>query len=212
MVKMGNKIDEGVIKFQFNLKKSSPIAEEHYNELEKWRALFFRMSLIGEYPIEKLGYGNLSRRINSSDEFLITGSQTGHLSNLDGHHYTKINKCNLDKMSVEATGPITPSSETLTHHVIFSCNHKINYVFHIHNKEMWDFLLKDSQSLKTPQNISYGTKEMAEIVKDLIQDKISGIIVMEGHADGIISFAESSEQAAKIILDTHKLVKQKSDA
>jgi hypothetical protein len=36
--------------------------------LEKWRALFFKLGLIGEYPIEKVGFGKdrKSTRLNSS--------------------------------------------------------------------------------------------------------------------------------------------------
>lgn len=201
-------IDEGVIKFKYTLKRSGALAEEDYLEIEKWRGILFRMGLIGEYKIEKVGYGNLSKRfVTGKDEFIITGTQTGKYANLDGSQYTKIVKCNQEKMSVEAIGPIAPSSESLTHYAIYEKVSHINYVFHVHHPQMWQFML-DQHLDASPKDIDYGTKEMADFAAKLIGQKESGIFVMAGHQDGIISYGHTAQEAGKILLDTLKNSRQ----
>lgn len=196
-------IDDGVIKFKFQLKKSLPIEEDLFIDIEKWRAILFRMSLIGEYLPEQIGYGNLSRRLNSHHVFIITGTQTGKYSNLTGNQYTKVTKCDLNKMSIEASGPTAPSSESLTHYAIYQSSPHINYIFHIHSKELWDYMLANGHP-KTDKSIKYGTKDMADAAKQCIQGKDSGVFVMEGHEEGIISYGRSAEEAGRAILDLIK--------
>jgi hypothetical protein len=201
---MSNIPKEGVIKFKFNLKITKPIEECLYLKLEKWRALLFKMNLIGEYPIEKVGYGNLSMKIsNTLNEFIITGTQTGKYPHLDGSQYTRIIKCDLKKMTIDALGPIAPSSETITHHAIYNNCPQIKVVFHVHHKELWKYMLNNDFD-KTPKNVDYGTQEMAEAAKSCIGKKNSGIFVMAGHDEGIVSYGSTVEEAGKIILDTLK--------
>lgn len=199
-------IDDGVIKFSYGLKKSLPLKEEEYIELEKWRTILFRMGLIGEYEIEKVGYGNLSKRLDKNNQFIITGTQTGKFSNLNGNHYTKILKCSLEKMTVQAQGPIAPSSESLTHFAIYQQSSHINFVFHVHNTQLWNYMITQNMDA-TPDYISYGTEEMAKYTSDITSNKKSGIFVMKGHQDGVISFGETAEEAGKIILDTFKKIR-----
>ena len=201
---MTKKLDEGVIKFKFTLKKAPPLDEGSYIELEKWRVILFKMKLIGEYPIEKVGYGNLSRKITGTDnEFIITGTQTGKFSNLSGLQYTRVVKCNLAKMNVEAAGPTAPSSESLTHYAIYNACPHINAIFHVHSKELWQYMI-DKGMDATSESISYGTTQMATEAKKCIGNKKSGVFVMKGHEDGVISYGTSIEEAGKIILDTFK--------
>lgn len=195
---------EGVIKFKFNLKVAPSIEEKLYIKIEKWRAILFKMSLIGEYPREKVGYGNLSTKIDQlTNQFIITGTQTGKYPHLNGSQYTKITKCDPKKMTIDAIGPIAPSSETITHYSIYENCPQVGVVFHVHNKELWNFMLKNDFD-KTPEHIDYGTKEMAESVKACIAGKSCGIFAMAGHNEGIISYGTSAEEAGKIILETLK--------
>lgn len=203
---MSNIPSEGVIKFSFKLKKTLPLQEESFIELEKWRTILFKLNFIGEYPIEKVGYGNLSRRL-SQNEFIITGTQTGHMPNLSGHDYTTVIKCDLEKMTVEAQGAVAPSSESLTHHAIYLSCPQIKFIFHVHHKELWNYMLKNSYD-KTSKDIEYGTHEMALEAKKCIDLKSSGILAMEGHEDGIIAYGKSASETGKIILETLKEFKQ----
>jgi len=194
--------DEGVIKFKFTLKRAPAPEMNQVIALEKWRALFFKLGLIGEYPNEKIGYGNLSSRLQKKT-FLITGTQTGHLAHLQAHHYTKVIECDFKKGLVMAEGLIPPSSESLTHYGIYEANPAIQYVFHVHHGALWK-LLMDGPFDFISEDIPYGTMEMAQAAKELLQNKTSGIFVMKGHEDGILSYGTSAEDAGKNILELYR--------
>jgi ribulose-5-phosphate 4-epimerase/fuculose-1-phosphate aldolase len=194
--------DEGVIKFKLTLKRAPAPEMNQVIALEKWRALFFKLGLIGEYPIDNIGYGNLSSRLGKKS-FIITGSQTGHLAHLQSHHYTKVIECDLKKGSVTAEGLIPPSSESLTHFGIYEANQQIQYIFHVHHQKLWDFL-KTGAYDAIEEDIPYGTQAMAEAAGKLLSNKSSGIFVMKGHDDGIISYGTSAEEAGRVILDLYR--------
>ncbi len=194
--------DEGVIKFKFTLKRAPAPEMNQVIALEKWRALYFKLGFVGEYQNEQIGYGNLSSRINNKS-FLITGSQTGHLAHLQAHHYTKVIDCDLKKGSVTAEGLIPPSSESLTHFSLYQANANIQAVFHIHHSELWK-LMQERNYDSIDENIQYGSIEMANAASDLLKNKTSGIFVMKGHEDGIISYGTSAEEAGKTILDVYR--------
>lgn len=201
---MTNIPSEGVIKFKYNLKLSPPLVEPLYIDIEKWRAILFKMNLVGEYLSEGVGFGNLSKRAApKSEEFIITGTQTGKFPHLGGSQYTRIKKCNLKKMTLEAHGPIAPSSESLTHFAIYSTCPQINYIFHVHHKDLWNYMLANDFD-KTSAKIDYGTFDMAQAASDCIKDKEVGIFAMAGHEDGIIAYGKNAEVTGKIILDTFK--------
>jgi ribulose-5-phosphate 4-epimerase/fuculose-1-phosphate aldolase len=194
--------DEGVIKFKMTLKRAPAPEMNQVIALEKWRALFFKLALIGEYPNEKIGYGNLSSRLTKKT-FIITGSQTGHLAHLQAHHYTKVMECDLKKGSVTAEGLIPPSSESLTHFGIYEANPAIQYVFHVHHQKLWE-MLKTGNFDSIAEDVPYGTQEMAEAAASLLSNKSSGIFVMKGHEDGIVSYGTTAEEAGKIILELYR--------
>lgn len=205
---MSSPPDDGIIKYKLSLKMTPPLASEEYLDLEKWRAILYRMGLIGEYPNTNVGFGNLSKRIMASnDQFIITGSQTGRYPNLNGRQYTKVLKCNLSKATIDAMGPIAPSSESMTHYNIYhKCPH-IQYVFHVHHLPMWE-LLCNQPGKYTGLQIPYGTPEMAKEVIAIVGNTSSGILAMGGHREGVISWGETSEQAGKILLDTLKKIQK----
>ena len=207
---MGSPPDDGVIKYKLSLKMTPPLRPDEYLDIEKWRAILFRMGLVGEYIEHNIGYGNLSKRISeSSSQFIITGSQTGRYSNLNGRQYTKVIKCSISKATIEALGPIAPSSESMTHYSIYEQCKKVNFVFHVHHKDMWEYL-NTQPGKHTSPNAAYGTKEMADEVAAIVNQKSSGILSMQGHEEGVISWGETTEQAGKILLDTLKLIPKQS--
>lgn len=195
---------EGVIKFKFNLKISKPLDESLYIKIEKWRVILYKMNFIGEYPEEKVGFGNLSQRIKSGEnQFIITGTQTGKEPHLNGSKYTKVVKCDMSKMAIEAIGPIAPSSESITHYAIYHTAPQVNCIFHVHHNELWNFMLQNDFA-HTSKDIEYGTKEMANAMKNCINNNKSGVFAMSGHEDGVISYGSTPEEAGKILLDTLK--------
>lgn len=201
---MSSASSNSVIKYKFNLKMSSPINEEHFLELEKWRSIFHKMNLIGEYKTTKVGFGNLSKRILPSEEpFIITGAGTGGYPHLSGMQYTKVTKCNLPKLTIEAVGPIAPDDETLTHHGIYLENPQIRFVFHVHNIQLWNYMLKNSLD-NTSEDIDHRSVDFAKAAKEIIQTKKTGIFAMSDLEGGIIAYADTAENAGKIVLETLK--------
>lgn len=194
--------DEGVIKFKLTLKRAPAPEMNQVIALEKWRALFYRLGLIGEYPIDKIGFGNLSSRLQNKS-FIITGSQTGHLPHLQAHHYTKVIDCDLRKGSVTAKGLIPPSSESLTHFGIYEANPAVQYVFHVHHARLWE-MMKNSDADFIAEDVAYGTQEMALAAKEVMAEKSSGIFVMKGHEDGIIAYGTTAEETGKNILEVYR--------
>jgi hypothetical protein len=197
-----NTRDEGVIKFKLTLKRAPAPEQNLVIALEKWRALFYKLGLVGEYPNEKIGYGNLSSRLQKRS-FIITGSQTGHLPHLQPHHYTRVIECDLKKGSVTAEGLIPPSSESLTHYGIYEANPAIQFVFHVHHQRLWEQLQLGSFDY-IDGDIQYGTQEMAQAAAQLLNGKNCGLFVMKGHEDGIISYGTSAEDAGRNILEIYR--------
>lgn len=206
-----SEIDDGVIKYDtsgFTL--SSPLGQHEYEDLEKWRHQLYQLKLIGEYLPEKIGYGNLSLKKDYSNfhqtnhsQFVITGTQTGGREHLDGKYYTRVLDYNFKNWSIKAMGPLQASSEALTHAAIYEADSQnIKCVFHIHNKEIWKGMI-DQQYDSTPEDVPYGTEEMAKAVQSSIGNKTSGIIVMKGHEDGVISYGKTMQEAADLILEVH---------
>lgn len=197
-------IDDGVIKFKLTLKKAAPLLAEDVIPLEKWRAILWRLGLIGEYPIEKVGYGNISFRLaQPKNGFIISGTQTGQLPHLRREHYTRVTVCDLNKNSVLAEGPIAPSSESLTHYAIYDTNPQINAVFHVHHTELWERLIA-ANAPAIAATVPYGTREMADAAKTLIAGSDQGYFVMKGHQDGFIAYGPTTEVAGKILLKLYK--------
>lgn len=194
--------DEGVIKYdRSHFSLTPPIPDQEYRPLERWRKMLFDRNLIGEYEDIGFGYGNASERRKFTNfdgdlHFLITGTQTGKLSNLNGAHYTRVIGFELETLKVVAAGPLEASSETMTHASIYEENPGIKAIFHIHNSKIWKGMLKDKYP-QTSRWIPYGTVEMALAVKDLVKENSQGAFVMAGHEDGVITFGPTLSAAGK---------------
>jgi len=195
-----NNFDEGVIKFNANDFKRQPMKSSHQlTQLNDIRSRLFRMNLIGEYPIEKVGFGNLSIRYayptsQNLNSFIISGTQTGHIAQLGNQDYTYVIDYNFEKNSVAVRGPVQASSESLTHGAIYQCHSDIQAVIHVHSQAIWQGMLDDNLP-HTSAHIPYGTPEMAEAVQTVINGQSSGVLAMAGHEDGVITFAETVEHA-----------------
>lgn len=207
---MTNGIDDGVIKYdRSNFTQCGPLKYSEYATLESWRTLLFKLNLIGEYPIEQVGFGNMSHAIDlrshfqfQGTQFVITGTQTGKYSKLNGEHYTRVLSYDITQQKIHVMGPLEASSEALTHASLYEANPQIQAVFHIHSKEIWQGMINDNLPA-THQDIPYGTLEMANAVKDLINNSSHGVICMKGHEDGVIAYAENAQKAGELILELY---------
>lgn len=186
--------DEGVIKFNCEWIPGEIPGEipEHsaLQSLIEVRNQLFQFGFIGVYP-DGIGFGNLSIKSKALPalEFIISGTQTGHIPVCDGRHFTRVTGYNIEKNTVVCKGPAKASSESLTHAMIYEIFPSAHAVIHIHNQAAWRRL--QGVVPTTAEAVPYGTPEMALEVRRLEREGrlgIEKIMVMAGHEDGILSF------------------------
>lgn len=195
------KEQEGVIKYQLH-HTQQPISHLlSLTEINAWRTIAVRLGLIGQTPerYDNIGFGNISQRLApDSTQFVISGTQTGHIEQLKPEHYCFIVKADPHQNRLESCGLCKPSSESLTHASIYAQDMSIQTVIHAHSPEIW----KHTVSLGLPHtkaDVPYGTVEMAAAVEHLFQSgklmQIS-LFTMLGHEDGVVAFGKNMREAA----------------
>lgn len=196
---------EGVIKYQLEHVHKSINIPFGFNELSAWRAIIYRLGLIGqvEHRYDNLGFGNISQRLNAhSQQFIISGTQTGHLEYLQAEHYALVERAEPHDNYLKSSGLFKPSSESLTHASIYTLNSKVQSVIHVHSPEIW----RNTMALNVPHisaKIPYGTVDMAVAVEHLFQtghlDNIA-LFTMLGHEDGVVAFGGNLQEAAEELI------------
>ncbi len=192
---------EGVIKYQLNHTQQPISSLYSLADINAWRTIAVRLELIGQSPerYQNIGFGNISQRIDPhSAQFIISGTQTGHIEQLSPEHYCLIVKAEPHQNRIQSRGLCNPSSESLTHASVYAQNHAIQAVIHAHSPEIW----KHTIALELPHtmaDIAYGTVDMAMAVEQLFQSgKLTqtSLFTMLGHEDGVIAFGRNMEEAA----------------
>lgn len=198
---------EGVIKFQLDFQSGPAPAPDRLQELNAWRELFRRLGQIGQDPsrYEGLGFGNLSRRLDETgDRFLITGTQTGPLPALQPEHYVTVDSCDPDRNRLCATGPIRPSSESLSHAVLYQSVPTAHWVMHLHGPDIFH-AASDLALPQTKPDIPYGTPAMAAAIRDLarrMEPAQPHLIVMGGHEDGLLAWGPTADATGLLVIRT----------
>ena len=202
--------EEGVIKFDLRFTAGPPVSAEAIVALNEWRDILWKHALIGQDPARYQGYGfgNISQRIGKQDaaigqrEFVISGTQTGQLQRLDNSHYARVTAYNAERNRVVAEGPVRPSSESMTHGIIYDLDDKLNVVLHVHSPDIWQTTSKQGIPV-TRASVEYGTPEMSrEVVRMFSETDVmeQGIFSMGGHEDGIVAFGNSADEAGERLL------------
>lgn len=203
---------EGVIKFQLQHTPGGGLPFDQLRELNSWRKVMVLLQLIGQTPDRYGGYGfgNISQRLQPLDltasqpRFAITGTQTGGIADLGAEHYVEVLEIYPAENRLVSVGPIKPSSESLTHGVIYALEPDAHWVMHAHSPHIW----RHAAALGLPITaaaVPYGTPEMAAEVHRLFREtgvKKQLIFAMGGHEDGIVSFGRTAEEAGTVML-TH---------
>jgi ribulose-5-phosphate 4-epimerase/fuculose-1-phosphate aldolase len=191
---------EGVIKFHNQWVDGQLEDFELFDSLNEWRNRLHELYLIGVNE-QGIGYGNISIRFNTN-QFIISGSGTGNLRTLTKQHYTLVTSYSFEDNRVSSRGPISASSESLTHAAIYASDEKVNAVIHVHHRELWNqclYILPASGS-----DIEYGTPGMANEVERLFKQTdlaVQKIMIMGGHPDGILTFGCSLDEAGHRLLE-----------
>ncbi|MBS4013573.1 MAG: class II aldolase/adducin family protein [Bacteroidetes bacterium] len=199
--------NEGVIKFDFLCKDKDYIIPQNVFEIiNPVRNKLADENLIGQYT-DGLCYGNISIRANDSNEFYISASDTGKIKKAGKEHYVRIHQCSIEENFCLFSGSGLPSSETLTHYIIYRYCKEVNSVIHIHNREIWLKLIDKVPT--TPKSAEYGTIDMVRAVENLFNNgslQKSKILVMHGHEEGVVCFGESADEAESIVLSFLKTI------
>ncbi|MEE9412592.1 MAG: class II aldolase/adducin family protein [Methylococcales bacterium] len=202
---------EGVIKFKLDY-TNTPLPEQIVNDcrdtlstLNVWRNILKQLGMIGQDPLRYngLGFGNMSIRTETNHAaFLITGTQTGKLNDLQQHHFSLVTAANTENNSIVASGKIRPSSEALTHASIYSADQSIQVIIHIHFPLIWQ-LTRQLNFSATASNVAYGTPQMALAVINLvksIQTDQPAVFAMLGHEDGVVAYGDTVEGVAQTLI------------
>ena len=207
---------EGVIKFQLDFQEGPSPDEGFLLELNAWRTIFRQLGLIGQDPAryDGYGFGNLSRRLpgQSGPAFLISGTQTGHLTNLLPEHYATVHQCDPVANRLKSSGQTQPSSEALSHGVLYQSNPEILWVMHLHSPDI--FPQRTPLGLPcTDPSAAYGTPAMAAEIQRLAnfhKQADPGLLVMTGHQDGILAYGSSAAETGLLVVETLALALQRS--
>lgn len=202
--------EEGVIKFVLEFTAAEAAAIPGLDELNAWRCVLRQLGLIGQDRARYggCGFGNISRRLPPYDAtknhrpFVISGSQTGHLDELSSAGFATVSEYDAARNRVVASGPVKPSSESLTHGAVYNASADIRVIYHVHSPAIW----RCASQLNIPTTdaqVSYGTPAMAREVERLVEESggmEAGIFVMGGHEDGVIAFGHTADDAGSVLI------------
>jgi L-ribulose-5-phosphate 4-epimerase len=197
---------EGVIKFQLDYEQCDSLDDSQVADLEKWRQRLLRLGLIGQDArrYEGLGFGNISQRSaapSAAAAFIISGTQTGHLREMGGAHYAVVTGCDPRRNWLQARGAVKPSSEAMTHAVIYRKVPAAAAVIHVHSPDLWRHAQRLGLAV-TDAAVEYGTPQMAAEIERIVDAGLprGHTISMGGHEDGIITWGESLDAAGHELL------------
>lgn len=172
--------------------------------LRGWRTILKRLDLLGQDPAryDGFGFGNLSvRDPHRPEQFIITASQQSGADTLEDDGLVRIVRSDLDRFWVDAIGRQPPSSETLTHAMVYQADARMNWVFHVHCSPIW----RQAAALRlpvTPAQVGYGTPAMAHAVAALLDDHPGGPLTFAtlGHEDGVFACGASADEAGGLLV------------
>ncbi len=192
---------EGVIKFELT-HTDGELSEElsaSLGPLLGWRRVMLELGMIGQDPVRYngAGFGNVSVRLSSAGSFLVSGSQTSGQKSPRLNEFALVENADIDSNCVASMGMVRPSSESMTHAVLYKTNPNIRCVLHAHDRMIWDCAFDLGLAI-TPAEIEYGTTEMALAVQEIARRLGDvGVFAMGGHRDGIVAFGRNEDEAGK---------------
>ena len=195
-------LDEGYIKYQIDWQLAPQPAAHFIEQINTCRNQLYQMGLIGAYN-NGIGFGNISQRLATPNGlFVVSGTQTGHLPQLNAQHYAIVTQYSIEKNWLQCAGAIKASSEALTHAALYALHPQINTVIHIHHLATWQQQLNKLPT--TAAEVAYGTPAMATVIARLYHQTNlpqTKVLVMAGHTEGIISFGNNCPDALNLLID-----------
>lgn len=198
---------EGVIKFQLNFTQQALLQAADVVEISSWRSIMLQLGMLGQTPLryDNYGFGNISQRFARGERFIISGTQTGGISNMCAADYALVTCCEPERNYIEATGITKPSSEAMTHGQLYQIDNDINFVIHAHCPQIWQ-QASNLQLAQTAAEVPYGTVAMADEVARLFRATPvlqQGVFTMAGHEDGVVAFGPTAALAAGRLINVY---------
>lgn len=198
---------EGVIKFQLDFTRQSVLQPSDTVEISSWRTVMLQLGMLGQTPsrYDNYGFGNISQRCGSGNQFIISGTQTGGINAMTAADYALVTCCEPERNYIAAVGETKPSSEAMTHGQLYQIGSRINFVIHAHCPQIW----QQANQLQLPQTgaeVPYGTVAMAGEVARLFRESDvlqQGVFTMAGHEDGVVAFGASASEAAGRLINCY---------
>jgi len=175
-------------------------------ELSAYRRKLLDLGLIGVDP-NGIGFGNVSVRDGSTDNFYITGSATGGMHELTLADCAKVVACDFERNRIRYEGSALPSSESLTHAAIYESDATAGAVIHCHDSKLWEAVLNKAPT--TSKTAEYGTPELAYEIMQLFtrtDAQSRKIVVMAGHEAGFLTFGKDLEEAFVVLIRERKKI------
>ena len=193
-------IDEGYTTYTVDWTRTPLTPSALINALDTSRRRLLSAGLVGHDAVHDVGYGNLS--VRDGDEFIISGTQTGHLDRTDHAHYARVTSADIERNSVRCTGAVQASSESMTHAAIYAAAPDVGAVVHVHDQALWNVSL--GRLPTTGSDIAYGTPEIAYELQRLLAATpfpTTGLAAMAGHDGGLIAIGRDLDEATERILN-----------
>ena len=193
-------IDEGYTKYTVDWTRKSLAPGPMIDALDASRHRLVQAGLVGHDEEHGVGFGNLS--VRDGDDFIISGTQTGHLDRTSHAHYARVTAADIDRNHVACLGAVQASSESMTHAAIYAAAPDVGAVVHVHDLTLWHASLERLPA--TGAEIAYGTPDMARDLQELLTTTAfgsAGLAVMAGHDGGLIAVGRDLEEATDRMLN-----------
>lgn len=193
--------EKGYIQFTCEWQKVEAVEYDRLPEMIRWRRLLFEGRLVG-VDEHGVGYGNLSERVGATVTFIISGTQAGRLQEIDASHFAIVTALDVPGNRIACKGAIMPSSESLSHGILYQADAGVGAVVHVHDAAAWHRLR--GRVPTTDPSAEAGTVAMADEIGSLMKStdlKERKILVMGGHRDGLMSFGRTIAEAGAIMLE-----------
>jgi L-ribulose-5-phosphate 4-epimerase len=193
-------MNEGVIKFRCEWTREPIVVDPVVlASLRSWRSRLRRAGFLGVLP-DGTGFGNVSVR-GEGQSFLITGSGTGGLVEVDATHLALVTEFRFQENFLACRGLTQASSESLSHAAVCAACPDAGAVIHIHSEPLWREGLNVLPT--TDPALEYGTLGLALALRRLIRRAAAGnvhAVVKGGHRDGLIVFGPDLGEAGEGVL------------
>ncbi len=200
---------EGTIQFRYRLGApgtADSVDADRFARMAAWRTILRQLDLIGRQPnrYDGYAYGNLSvRDCNQANRFFVTASQTGGEAAFERTHLVRIDRWNAPHFEVDATGTAAPSSESITHGMLYAADPSIAWVMHVHSPAIWRAAIRLRLPV-TGETVAYGSPAMANAVAGLLDRHRDRPLVFAtlGHLDGVFACGSSADDTGTLLIRT----------